>query len=77
MLICANKEGNGPASADQGRSTASQGSHHVHDMSIICLPTSPYPTFYGNSKTYLQNDGLRQLIIYGQSLTTPKGVIGS
>ena len=33
--ICANKVRNGPVSVDQGCSTDSQGSRHVHDMSWI------------------------------------------
>ena len=45
MPICANKVRNGPASTDQGHSTASQGRCHVHDTLCWNLPTSTYPTF--------------------------------
>ena len=34
----------GSTSTDQSQSTTSQGSYHVHDMSCICPPTSPYTT---------------------------------
>ena len=53
MFVCAKKKRNGPASADQGLSTASQDSHHVHNMLWLCPPTSPYPTLFVKSKTYL------------------------
>ena len=43
--VCANKVRNGPASANQGFSTATQGSCHVHSTSCWNLPTSPYPAF--------------------------------
>ena len=64
MPVCANKVRNGPASADQGHSTASQGSCHVHGTPCWNPPTSPYPT-----SPYLEN-GLRQLITCGQSQMT-------
>ena len=50
---------NGQTSAEQGLSTASQNSHHVHSMSWLCLPTSPYPTFFTSEN--LQS-GLHKLI---------------
>ena len=68
--ICANKVRNGPASTDQGHSIASQGSHDVHGMSWICLPTSSYPTFL------LAQNRLCQLITCIQSQTMTKGIIG-
>jgi len=40
--IYVKKEGNGPAFANQGFSTASQDSRHVHGKSGLCPPTSPY-----------------------------------
>ena len=45
--VCANKVRNGPASADQGFSTASQGSCHVH--STPCW-NQPYPAFFASTK---------------------------
>ena len=33
--ICTNNVRNGPASAERGRFTASQGSHHVHAMGAV------------------------------------------
>ena len=45
MPVCVEKERNGLASADQGFSTASQGSWHVHGTPCWNLPISPYPTF--------------------------------
>ena len=42
--LCANKVRNGPASTEQGFSTASQGSYHVYGT--LLKPTHlPYPTF--------------------------------
>ena len=49
--VCANKVRNGPASADQGFSTASQGSCHVHGTPCWNPPTSPYPAFFTSSWT--------------------------
>ena len=43
--VCASKVRNGPAGADQGFSTASQGSCHVHGTPSWNPPTSPYLTF--------------------------------
>ena len=59
--ICVKKDG--LASDDQGFSTASQGSSHVHSMSWLCPPTCPYPTFL-LAQTYLW---FGQLITHGQS----------
>ena len=39
------KRRNGPARGAQDLSTASQNSLHVHGMSWLCPPTSPYPIF--------------------------------
>ena len=41
---------NAQASADQGFSTASQGSSHVHGTPRWNPPTSPYPTFFASAK---------------------------
>ena len=43
--VCANKVRNGPASANQGFSTASQGSCHVHGTPCWNPPTSPILLF--------------------------------
>ena len=49
----ANKVRNGPVSTDQGVSTASQGSCHVHGTSSWNPPTSPIPPFL-LAQIYLQ-----------------------
>ena len=36
--------------SSKGFSIASQDSHHVHGVSWLCLPTSPYPTFFASAK---------------------------
>ena len=43
--VCASNVINGPASADQGHSTPSQGSWHVHHTLCQWQPTSPIPPF--------------------------------
>ena len=48
--ICANRVRNSSASADQGCSIASQGSSHVHGMSLLGHPPYPYPTFFASGK---------------------------
>ena len=54
--VCANMVRNGPASADQGSSIASQGSWHVHGTPCWNLPTSPYPTFFASTKPIFKTD---------------------
>ena len=61
-LVCANKVRNGPASANQGFSTASQGSCHVHSTPCWNPPTSPYPAFFASAKPIVTENVLRQLI---------------
>ena len=56
VLIGSKKIRNGPASADQGCSTSSQGSCHVHGTSWLCPPTSPYPTFLASAKSIFKMD---------------------
>ena len=73
--ICANKVRNGPASVDQGLSTASQDSCNVHGISQICLLTFPYPTLFASAKPIFKN-WLRQLITCSQSQMTPYGITG-
>ena len=46
--VCANKVRNGPGNVNQGHSTAGQGSYHVHSMSELFPPASPYPTVFAN-----------------------------
>ena len=43
--VCANKARNGPATADQGSSLASQGSCHVHGTPGWTHPPPPIPPF--------------------------------
>ena len=43
--VCVKRERNGQASADQGFSTASQGSCHVHGSSRWTHPPPPIPPF--------------------------------
>ena len=43
--VCANKARNGPATADQGSSLASQGSCHVHGTPGWTHPAPPIPPF--------------------------------
>ena len=43
--VCAKKERDGPACADQGLSIASQDSRHIHGMPWMCPPTTPIPPF--------------------------------
>ena len=74
MAVCANKMRNGPASANQGHSTASQGSCCVHSA-LYLNPPPPLSTPFASCKTNLQNR-LRQLITCGQSQMMPKDVIG-
>ena len=45
MPICVKKERNAQASADQGFSTASQGSCHVHGTRAETRPPPPIPPF--------------------------------
>ena len=45
MSICVKKERNGPASADQGFSTASQGRCYVHGPRTETRPPLPIPPF--------------------------------
>ena len=47
---------NNPASANQGCSTSSTGSCHVHGMSWPCLPNSPYPTSFASAKLIFKMD---------------------
>ena len=54
--VCANKVRNGPASADQGFSTASQGSYHVHGTPCWNSPTSPFSTFFASRKPIFKTD---------------------
>ena len=61
MTIWDNKVNKGPASGDQGLSTASQGSYH--DVQ------APYTTFVASIK-----NGLRQLITCDQSQMMPKTI---
>ena len=61
--VCVKKERNGPASVNQGFSTASQGSCHLHGT--LCW-NPPVSHLICEWKTYLQN-GLHQLITCSQS----------
>ena len=70
--VCANKVRNGPASADQGFSTASQGSCHVHGTPSFLQPakaaamcTAPWAEtrlpphiqpFFASAKTIFEMD---------------------
>ena len=56
MPICVKKERNGPASANQGFSTATQGTCHVHSTPRYNLPTFLYPTFYASAKPIFKTD---------------------
>ena len=56
MPICVKKKRNSQASAEQGFSTASQHSRHVHCMSCLCLPTSSYPTFFASAKPIFKTE---------------------
>ena len=58
---CVKKERTGPASADQGPSTASQDSYHVHSTLCLNLLTFPYSTLFAGENLSSQNE-LRQLI---------------
>ena len=61
--VCANKVRNGPASADQGFSTASQGSCHVHGTPGWTHPPPPIPPFFLaqnlSSKRIAPSDNMR------------------
>ena len=54
--VCANMVRNGPASADQGFSTATQGSCHVHSTPCWNPATSPYPAFFASAKPIFNTD---------------------
>ena len=68
VVFTAKKERNSPVSADQGLSTTSQNSCHVHGTCDYACAPPPYPTLFASTKPTFKM-GLRKVITCSQSCT--------